>query len=169
MMSSRLSRAKPQAPTLLTTKHDVLAFCSGEPVLDDWLKKRALRNQNSGASRTYVVIAEKKQVIAYYSLAVGSVRRQTAMPRIRRNMPDPIPVMILARLAVDQAWQGKGLGHGLLKDAVLRTLQAADIAGIRAMLVHALSEDAKRFYQYFGFKTSGLDSMTLMALLPDLA
>ena len=108
-------------------------------------------------------------MVGYYALAVGSVTRDLAISRVKRNMPDPVPVMVLARLAVDFSWQGRGLGSGLLKDAVYRTLQAADIAGIRALMVHAISLDAKRFYQYFGFRALESQPMILMATLQDLA
>ena len=154
-------------PELLTAQHDVSDFTSTEPTLDEWLKRRALKSQKSGAARTYVVTSENF-VIGYYSLAVGSVTRSVSVSRVRRNMPDPIPVMLLARLAIDDSWQGRGLGRSLLRDAVLRAIQAADIVGIRALLVHAISDDAKRFYQYFGFQPSEIESMTLMATLADL-
>ena len=154
-------------PELLTAQHDVSDFTSTEPTLDKWLKRRALKSQKSGAARTYVVTSENF-VIGYYSLAVGSVTRSVSVSRVRRNMPDPIPVMLLARLAIDDSWQGRGLGRSLLRDAVLRAIQAADIVGIRALLVHAISDDAKRFYQYFGFQPSEIESMTLMATLADL-
>ena len=154
-------------PELLTAQHDVSDFTSTEPTLDEWLKRRALKSQKSGAARTYVVTSENF-VIGYYSLAVGSVTRSLSVSRVRRNMPDPIPVMLLARLAIDDSWQGRGLGRSLLRDAVLRAIQAADIVGIRALLVHAISDDAKRFYQYFGFQPSEIESMTLMAPLADL-
>ena len=107
------------------------------------------------------------KVIAYYALATGAVTLQTATGRIRRNMPDPIPVMVLGRLAVDKAYQAKGLGRALLRDGILRTLQAAAIGGIRAILVHAISEDAKRFYERYGFAPSPLDPMTLMITVAD--
>lgn len=155
------------APAPLTADHDTGSFDSGEAVLDAWLKRRALKNQREGASRTYVVCAEGR-VVGYYALAVGAVAHRDAIGRVRRNMPDPVPVMILARLAVDRTFQGRGLGASLLRDAGLRTLQAADTAGIRALLVHAISEPAKRFYLYFGFKESPVDPMTLMATLNDL-
>ena len=154
-------------PELLTAQHDVSDFTSTEPTLDEWLKRRALKSQKSGAARTYVVTSENF-VIGYYSLAVGSVTRSLSVSRVRRNMPDPIPVMLLARLAIDDSWQGRGLGRSLLRDAVLRAIQAADIVGIRALLVHAISDDAKRFYQYFDFQPSEIESMTLMATLADL-
>jgi GNAT superfamily N-acetyltransferase len=142
------------APEALTSGHDCSSFCSGEPMLDAWLAQRALKNQASGASRTYVVCCGR--VVGYYSLAVGSASRRSATGAVARNMPDPVPVMLLARLAVDSAWQGRGLGASLLQDAVARTVQAADIAGIRAMLVHALSPDAERFYRYFGFQANSM-------------
>lgn len=149
------------APEHLTPAHDVSAFESGVPDLDDWLKKRALANEHTGASRTYVVCAGGR-VVGYYALATGSVAHVQAVGRVRRNMPDPVPVMILGRLAVDRAWQGRSLGSSLLRDAVLRTLQAAQIGGIRAILVHAISEEAKRFYQRYGFAVSPVDPLTLI-------
>lgn len=153
-------------PEHLTDAHDVSQFDSGVPALDEWLKKRALQNELSGASRTYVV-CQGPVVVGYYALATGAVAQQHATGRVRRNMPDPVPAMILARLAVDRNQQGKGLGVGLLRDAVVRTLQAAAIGGIRALLVHAISEDAKRFYERYGFVASPLDVMTLMISLAD--
>ncbi len=154
----------PFAPELIQTYHDCSAFESGVLVLDRWLKQRALKNQYSGATRTYVTCV-KKRVVGYYSLAVGSVSHQVATGQIKRNMPDPVPVMLLARLAIHSDWQGKGLGYSLLQDAIIRTISAAEIAGIRAMLVHTLSEDARRFYRHFGFRPSSPDSATLMLLL----
>ena len=136
------------------------------PALDDWLRKRALANEASGASRTYVV-CDAGRVVGYYALASGGVTLSAAPGRVRRNMPDPLPVMILARLAVDRSWQGRSLGRSLLRDAVLRTLQAAEIAGIRAILVHAISEEAKRFYERCGFAASPVDPMTLMVTIAD--
>lgn len=154
------------APEHLNADHDLAAFDSGAPVLDDWLKKRALANEESGASRTYVITAGGR-VVGYYALATGAVAQQDATGKVRRNMPDPIPVMVLGRLAVDKAYQGRGLGVGLLRDAVLRTLQAAAIGGIRAILLHAISDDAKRFYQRWGFSESPLDPMTMMINIAD--
>ncbi len=153
------------APETLRPDHDLLSFDSGTPVLDDWLRRRALRNQESGASRTYVICAGRragKRVVGYYALAPGAIAEVEATARTRRNMPDPVPVMVIGRLAMDAGYQGRGLGRALLRDAVLRTMQAADIAGIRAMLVHAISEDAKRFYERCGFQPSPVDPMTLM-------
>lgn len=149
------------APEKLLADHALADFDSGAPVLDDWLRRRALANEESGASRTYVVCVGKR-VVGYYSLAVGAVAHVGVPGRVKRNMPDPVPVMVLGRLAVDKDFQGRGIGSGLLCDAVLRTVQAAEIAGIRAILVHALSDAAKRFYQGHGFIASPIDPMTVM-------
>jgi len=152
---------KIHPPEKLSSEHDLSQFDCGEPALDDWLKKRALQNEESGASRTYVACVGKR-VLGYYALAVGAVVHAEAPGRVRRNMPDPVPVMVIGRLAVDQTIQGQALGPALLRDAVLRTLQAAEIAGVRAILVHAISERAKRFYEKWGFIVSPLEPMTLM-------
>jgi GNAT superfamily N-acetyltransferase len=154
------------APEHLTAAHDVSAFDSGVPDLDDWLRKRALANEETGASRTYVVCAGSR-VVGYYALATGGVAQAQVPGRVRRNMPNPVPVMILGRLAVDRGWQGRNLGGNLLRDAVVRTLQAAEIGGIRAILVDAISEDAKRFYERHGFQVSPVDPMILMITVAD--
>lgn len=156
-----------EAPRPLGPDCDCSGFDSGQPALDTWLRRNALKSQASGAARTYVSTSGPT-VIGYYALAVGSVARAEATGPARHNMPDPIPVMLLARLAVDRRWQGQGLGAALLRDAVLRTLQAAELGGIRAMLAHAISTDAARFYRYFGFQTSPATDMTLMASLSAL-
>ncbi|WP_072619228.1 GNAT family N-acetyltransferase [Spirulina major] len=153
-------------PEKLNSSHQIESFDSGNSQLDDWLKHRALKNELGGASRTYGLCAGKV-VTAYYCLANGAVAQTSATGRVRRNMPDPIPVMVIGRLAVDRHWQGKGIGRALLRDAILRTLQAAEIAGIRAILVHAISEDAKQFYEKCGFVASSLDPMTLMVKVDD--
>ena len=157
----------PAPPEKLRDDHDLSLFQCGEPALDDWLRRRALQNEESRASRTYVVCTGLR-VVAYYALAVGAVAHASAPGRVRRNMPDPVPVMIIGRLAVDEEFHGHGLGQGLLRDAVLRTLQAAEIAGIRAMLVHAISPDAQRFYERHGFARSPIDPMILMINLADV-
>jgi GNAT superfamily N-acetyltransferase len=154
------------APEHLTPAHDLEAFDSGVPALDDWLKRRALANEEAGGSRTYVVSAGGR-VVGYNALATGAVAQEAATGRVRRNMPDPVPVMVLARLAVDRACQERGLGAGLLRDAILRILQAAQFGGIRAILVHAISEEAKRFYERHGFVESPVDPMTLMITVAD--
>ncbi len=149
------------APEKVSAAHDLSQFQCGEPALDDWLKRRALPNEENGASRTYVVCAGQ-QVVGYYALAVGAVDHVHAPGRVRRNMPNPAPVMVIGRLAIDARFQGRGMGPALLRDAVLRTMQAAEIAGIRALLVHAISDGAKRFYEKYGFVASPVDPMTLV-------
>ena len=154
------------APEHLTPQHDLAEFDSGVAALDDWLKRHALANERAGGSRTYVVVAGRR-VVGYYALATGAVAPATATGRVRRNMPDPVPVMVLGRLAVDHDFQRRGLGEGLLRDAILRTLQAAELGGIGAILVHAISEDAKRFYESCGFTVSPIDPMMLMITVAD--
>ena len=155
------------APGHLTAEHDVSAFDSGTPELDNWLKRRALANEALGTSRTYVV-TEGGRVVAFYALSNGAVAHKDVSAKTRRNMPDPIPVMVLARLAVDSAYQKQGLGSALLKDALLRTIGAAQIAGIRAVLLHAMSDDAKRFYARSGFHEWPVDPMMMMITLAEV-
>ncbi|MBE9176769.1 GNAT family N-acetyltransferase [Synechocystis salina LEGE 06155] len=155
-----------QPPEKLTPLHHLQDFDSGSPVLDNWLKQKAITNDLQGASRTYVVCSDNK-VVGFYCLANGAVARNAAPSRVKRNMPDPIPVMLLGRLAVDKQWQGQGIGKALLKDAVLRTLAAAQIAGIRGLMVHALSPEAKAFYEGFGFIPSPQDPLLLVLKVDD--
>jgi GNAT superfamily N-acetyltransferase len=158
---------KLSAPERLTENHDLSEFRSKGPELDDWLRGRALKNEPAGASRTYVVCADGK-VVGFYCLATGGVAQSVATTRVRRNMPNPVPVVVVGRMAVDERWEGKGIGRGLIKDAILRTLQAAEVVGIRAILIHAKSEDAKRFYiEKCGLTPSPVDEMTLMITLAD--
>ena len=155
------------APEPLASHHDVRSFASGVESLDHWLKQRALKNQATGASRTFV-LCEGQSVRAYYALASSAVIVDAAPGRLRRNMPDPIPVVVLGRLAVDQSLQGRGVGRALVRDAGLRVIQAADTIGIRGMIVHALSAEAKSFYERIGFEPSPIDPMMLMVTLADL-
>ena len=153
------------APHLLTLAADVGGFSCGTPSLDEWLKRRAMVNQVSGASRTYVVTdlsEDGHRVVGYYCLASGALAVVDAPGAVRRNMPDPVLMAILGRLAVDCAWAAKGLGVALLQDAVLRTAQAADILGVRGLLAHAVSAHAKAFYEHHGFKASPTQPMTLV-------
>lgn len=154
------------APEPLASGHRVDAFDCGEPLLDEWLRKRALGNQASGASRTFVVADRSGRVMGYYALAAGAVAHGTATRSIRRNRPDPVPVLVLGRLAVDRQAQGMKLGAALLQDAVKRAVGVSANAGIRALLVHALSERARQFYLHYGFQASTLHPMTLMLRLP---
>jgi GNAT superfamily N-acetyltransferase len=152
------------APARLNSDRYISQFNCGQPELDDWLKRRALQSEESGASRTYAACIGR-QVVGYCALANGAAAHADAPGRVKRNMPNPIPVMAVARLAVDLRFQGRRIGSALLRDAVLRTVQAAEIAGIRAILVHAIDERAKRFYEKSGFATSPTDPMTLMIAL----
>jgi len=150
---------------LLSEIHDLSDFDCGEPLLNDWLKRRALANQASGASRTFVVADNHQRVMGYYALSAGAVAHRNSTGAVRRNMQDPIPVMVLARLAVDRNAQGRQLGGALLKDAVSRALSVSENAGVRALLVHALHDKAKAFYRHYGFEESPIDPMTLMLRL----
>lgn len=154
-------------PERLGPRHRVEDFDSSEPDLDAWLRRRALANEVSGASRTFVV-ARGDTVVGYYCLATGAVALNAATGRVRRNMPDPIPVVVIGRLAVDRRHARQGIGRGLMRDAILRVLAAADLVGVRAILVHAKSEEARRFYiETCGFSESPVDRMTLMVTLAD--
>ena len=155
------------APQPLADHHLLGNFTSGATALDDWLKRRARANQASGASRTFVV-CEGDAVVGYYALVFGGIAQQDAPGRLSCNMPNPFPVVALARLAVDQAYQGRGLGRALFRDSAQRVVNAADVIGIRGVVVHALSEEAKAFYLALGFDPSSNDPMTLMVTLQDL-
>jgi GNAT superfamily N-acetyltransferase len=154
------------APGPIADTLDFKSFDCGDPSLNDWLLRRAIKNDSSGASRTFVV-CEDNAVIGYYSLAVGAIAREDTSGKVHRNMPDPVPVMVLGRLAVDADWQGKGIGIGMLKDAIQRTIIVSEQAGIRALLVHALSDKARGFYQHWGFHESPTNDMTLMITLDE--
>lgn len=149
------------APVPLSAEHRLDDFACGVDSLDDWLKRRARPNQLSGASRTYVV-AEGSQVVGYYCLASGALALSDAPALVRRNMPDPLPIAVLGRLAIHKTWQGRGVGVALLQDAVLRTLHASEILGIRGLLVHAISGETKAFYEHHGFVASPTQPMTLI-------
>lgn len=155
------------APELLTANHELGQFDSGEPSLDDWLKKRALANQISGASRTFV-ICEGSRVTGYYALASGAVTAASVPGKVRGNMPNPLPVVLLGRLAVDRAWQRKGIGRALFRDAAMRVSQAADVIGIRAIVVHALSNNAREFYLALGFQECPGETFILVVTLQEL-
>ncbi|PWC98390.1 GNAT family N-acetyltransferase [Azospirillum sp. TSO5] len=155
------------APEPLAPHHRVDLFDSGTPSLDTWLRRRAMANQASGASRTFVACAGD-EIAGYYALASSAVAVTDAPGRFRRNMPDPIPVVVLARLAVSRTRQGQGLGRALFRDAALRVVQAADLIGVRGLMVHALSEEAKSFYLRLGLDPSPIDPMMLMVTLADL-
>ncbi len=161
-MSAPLSPPEP-----LSDVYHTDSFESGEPVLDEWLRRSALPNQTTGASRTYVV-CEGNRVIAFYALAAGAIAHSVVPGRFRRNMPDPIPVVVLARLAVDRYYQGRGLGRALFRDAAFRVAHAADAIGVRGIIVHAISEQARRFYVALGFDPCPAEAMTLVVTLRDI-
>lgn len=153
----------------LDASHDVEAFECGKEPLDRFLKRYALVNQKAGSAQTYVVCRGEQRVVGYYSLAVGAVEHAGVPERVGKGLArHPIPVMLLARLSIDRSEQGKGLGKALLKDALLRTAAAADIAGIRALLVHAKDDEARAWYERFDFEPSPTDPYHLFLLLKDL-
>lgn len=148
--------------------HALEAFDCGREALNRFLIRYALANQQAGASQTYVALSEA-EVVGYYTLVVGQVEYEDAPERLKKGLArHPVPIMLLARLAIAVNWQGKGLGAGLLKDAMLRTLQAADIAGIRAFAVHAKDDEAKAFYERFDFLAAPSDPYHLFRLLKDI-
>ncbi|MBS1813407.1 MAG: GNAT family N-acetyltransferase [Acidobacteria bacterium] len=152
----------------LAATHDLSGFDCGESALSLWLQKHALQNQNAQAAQTYLGL-DGDTIVGYYSLAVGQVMQADAPERIRKGLArHPVPIMLLARLAVDLRWQNRGVGQALLKDAVLRTMQAAEIAGIRALAVHAKDERAREYYSQFDFIESPTDPLHLFVLLKDL-
>jgi GNAT superfamily N-acetyltransferase len=154
-------------PEPLSATHQFDDFASGEVALDDWLRRCALPNQVSGATRTYVV-CEGALVVAYYALASGAIEQASVPGRFRRNMPEPILVAVLARMAVDRNRQGRGLGRGMFRDAARRVAHAAESIGIRGIVVHAISEEARRFCVALGFDACPGEVMTLTITLQDL-
>ncbi len=148
-------------PISLTVDHQTTGFNCGIDSLNEWLIRRALKNEFAGGSRTYVV-CDGNQVVGYYAIAAGSIAREEVPGRIRRNMPDPIPALILGRLAVDHGWQGAGIGQGLLKDALARSINVSEQVGARVLIVHALNEKAEVFYHKHGFTVNLLIPNTLL-------
>lgn len=157
-----------RAPEPLTAQHRLEGFDCGKPALNDWLLRHARQAQGSGSAKTFVVADADASVAGYFSLTVGQVDTLEAPERIRKGMGQyPVPVVILARLAVSREHQGRGIGGGMLQDAIRRTLVIADQAGVRAMLTHPIDEDAARFYSRFGFIPSPLREQQLLLLLKD--
>jgi GNAT superfamily N-acetyltransferase len=154
-------------PVPLDEAHDASAFDCGAQPLNDYLRKYALVNHRNRSARTYVA-TRGTRVVGYYTLAAGSVQREEAPQRVAQGLARyPVPVILLARLAVDRGEQGRGLGGGLLKDAIIRAAQAADIIGVRALLTHAKDEAARAFYMHFGFEPSPVDNLHLYMLMKD--
>ena len=156
------------APQPLSDQHDLADFDCEEASLNDWLRRRALANQVSGGSRTFVICVGHAKVVGYYCLSASTVAHAQATGSIRRNMPDPVPMMLVGRLALDRNFKGRGLGGALFKDAILRVAQIAEQAGVRGIVVHAISEQAKQFYAKWGFAESPIEPMTLMVRLSDI-
>jgi GNAT superfamily N-acetyltransferase len=157
-------------PEPLDKRHLLDAFECGEVALDDWLKKYARTAQGSGSARVYVTTNDGKTVVGYYALAAAHVQPEAATERVSKGEPArrPIPVVLLARLAVDKNHHGRGIGRSLLQDAVLRSLQAAEFIGARAMLIHAKHDSARAWYEQYGFERSPTDPLHLMLLMKDL-
>lgn len=147
-------------PSPITADHQLANFDSGELSLNEWFRKRAFKNHATGASRCFVVCAGA-DVIGYYSLSAGAISHETAPKVMRRNMPDPLPVLLLGRLAIDKRYHNRGIGQALLRDAMIRAFNVAGEAGVFALLVHALTHQAKQFYLSRGFVESPLRPMTL--------
>jgi GNAT superfamily N-acetyltransferase len=155
------------APQALDAKHRLDDFDCGKPALNDWLVRHALQAQASGSARTCVVV-EGDRVVGYFSLAVGQADAVEVPDRVRKGMGGyPIPVVILARLAVSSQDQGKGIGVGMLQEAIRRTMSIADQAGVRALLTHPIDDEASRFYRRFGFESSPIREQQLLLLLKD--
>lgn len=153
-------------PRPISEDDDTSSFECGEPSLDDYLRKRALANHVQGASRCFVTCRDSR-VVGYYALASASVQHRDLAGRMRRNMPDPVPVILLSRLAIHRDEQGSGLGKNLLRDAILRSVEASEIIGVRALLVHALNDAARAFYVHFDFEPSPTDPMHLLLLIKE--
>lgn len=153
-------------PGPISQEDDTSQFGSGDDQIDEWLRRYAVANHFGGGARTYVTLRGRR-VVGYYALAIASIQRADATPRVAKSMPQPVPAILLGRLGVDQKEAGRGLGSALLRDAIIRTLEAAEVVGVRVLLVHAASEDARNFYLKRGFEPSPTDPMHLMILLKD--
>jgi predicted N-acetyltransferase YhbS len=153
-------------PRPISEADDVATFDSGEPSLDEYLRKRALANHVQGASRCFVTCRDG-HVVGFYALASAAIDHDSAPGQVRRNMPDPVPVILLSRLAVDRKEQGNGLGSHLLRDAILRSIRVAENVGVQAILVHALHDEARTFYAHFEFESSPTDPLHLMLSMKD--
>jgi GNAT superfamily N-acetyltransferase len=159
---------KLAGPELLTGEHVLSGFDCGVPALNDWLARRALRNEFSGTSRTWVVVdVDSNQVVAFYASSTASMLRTAAPRKMGRNQPEDMPAVLLARMAVDVSHQGQGVGAALLKHFMLKAVEVATSVGVRILLIHAKSDMAKEFYGRYGFVESPFDPLLLMMLLAD--
>lgn len=158
-----------RGPELFTDAHDIGHFDCGDEALDDWLRRRAAHNQRNGSSRTWVVVdSETSRVVAFYASSTAVLTRTEATRRAARNQPDPLPAMLLGRLAVDGAHQGRGLAAALLKHFLLKACEVAEVTGLRLVLVHAKNDQAAAFYREYGFEPSPVDDLTLLMLVQDI-
>jgi len=155
-------------PELLGRDHLLDGFDCGRPPLNDWLTRRALANQQSGASRTWVVLDDGGRVVAYYASSTASIVRAAATRRAARNQPSDVPAVLLARLAVDVSVAGRGIGAALLRHFLLKALEVAELVGVRVVLVHAQDATARGFYLHYEFEPSPFDDLTLMRVISDL-
>jgi GNAT superfamily N-acetyltransferase len=155
-------------PELLAGEHLLEGFDCGSRALNDWLVQRALRNQSSGTSRTWVVVERATgHIVAFYASSTASILRSAAPKRMGRNQPEEMPAILLARIAVDSRHQGQGLGAALLKHFMLKAMEVSQSVGVRVLLIHAKDENAKNFYEHYGFVESPLDPLVMMMLLAD--
>lgn len=158
----------PTKPEEINRNHNVAGFTCGRDSLDDWLKNRALKSSAAGDSKVLVICNEGGEVVGYYAICASSVSRKEATSKLKRNAPDPIPMGLIARLAVRDDMQKQGIGPALLRDAILRISQAAEKIGVKGILVHALDDDAASFYAHSGFRPSTIDEHHLMISLAEI-
>ncbi|MBV9023740.1 MAG: GNAT family N-acetyltransferase [Streptomycetaceae bacterium] len=155
-------------PETLSRIHDTQQFSCGDPALGQWLKQYALTNHRSGAARVFVATVDEDRVAGYYCLSTASASKGALPERVGKAMPEPVPLILLGRLAVDQEHQGGGLGAGLLRDAMQRALSIADNIGVRALITHAANDTAAKFYERFGFVPSPTDELHMVVMLKDV-
>ena len=168
MQSAEPKRPPLTKPEELNRDHDISGFSCGRESLDDWLKNRALRSNVAGDSKVFVICNDSGEVIGYYAISAGPVCRDGAVSKLKRNAPDPIPMALIGRLAVRTNMQGRGIGPALLRDAVLRISQASEHIGVKGVLVHALDDDAAKFYAHMGFQSSPTSDYHLMISLREV-
>ncbi len=155
-------------PELLAADHILDEFDCGDDLLNEWLKRRARANQHSGASRTWVAIDHNRRVVGFYASSTAVIMRSSATKRAARNQPDPIPALLLGRLAIDRRHRRQGLARALLKHFLLKSLEVAELTGVRVLLVHAKDQQAADFYRHHDFQPSPIDDLTLMLLASDI-
>lgn len=164
---SEIALAALAPPVPLSAAHDTSRFDCGKPALNDWIRETALRSEAGRTSRCYVV-TQRNAVVGFYCLAAGAVRHEGAPRKLRHNAPDPTPVVVIGRLAVDRTLQGKGIGRGLLKDSLLRVTKASELVGARAIIVHAVDQEAVPFYARYGFRQFPFGNQTLYLTVEDV-